>query len=245
MMLVICIAAMIAVAWMTLNIFAVGIVALISIVWFFVSQEIYKINDYQLLTNRVEKLKSFSHKLQDLIDSELALVQDDVLRTRNIVSDSIDILQAASLSIHSTIILQDSDLRALQAANMQSLRQKDASGQVSIVNTVDANKSWVDIESIASNTASLKINADRMMQALQFDDIVNQISQRVAEHIDDIQRTVNILSHLYDSEMSSTFEKDLDFMQKEYLLVKDKLSHVSAKKIAAQEDMSEGDIDIF
>lgn len=231
----------------TKNMLAILLVVSILIVWLVIeNQSRKKNNEYHLLIERVEKLKTFSYDLQQLIDSELALVQEDVLRTRNIVSDSIDLLQAASLSIHATVVLQDGEVRALAANQTQVTQQNQVNSQISIVDsTSPLDTSATNIKTIVDNNELMKMNSEKMMQALQFEDIVNQVSERVAQHIGDIQLTVNILSNLCNSELSSTFEEDIKKMNKEYLTVKEKLNKISSKKIAAQEDMSEGDIDLF
>lgn len=236
-----------ALAWvLTANIPTVFIVVLLSsAVCFFAHKAKKNQKDYAVLIERAEKLKAFSHKLQSLVNNELALVKDDVVRTRNIMSDSISILQASSLSIHATVISQNNELKAFEQIEGYAINQAQANGNIELMNGHQQLQQSQKIKSLTDNNNVMKVNAEQIIQALQFEDIVNQISERVGLHIDDIQLSTNILSNLSNTELSSTFDSDLDSMNKEYELVKEKLSNISSKKIAAQESMDEGDIDLF
>ncbi|MEO0444174.1 MAG: hypothetical protein AAFZ92_10645 [Pseudomonadota bacterium] len=55
---------------------------------------------YETISNRVKELKSFSLELESMVNKELALVQEDVVRIRGLVADSIDTLQSGISSIH-------------------------------------------------------------------------------------------------------------------------------------------------
>lgn len=244
--LLLSVATVVALWLMTNSLGVVFLVCGILLVWMLIEKHSRKKNDeYHLLVYRVEKLKTFSYDLQQLIDNELALVQEDVLRTRNIVSDSIDLLQAASLSIHATVVLQDGEMRAFATDAGQVAQKSQVNNQMSVAQPETSGSNAVNIKAIVDNNSLMKLNAEKIMQALQFEDIVNQVSERVAQHIGDIQQTVNILSNLCNSELSSTFDEDLQRMNEEYQSVKEKLVNISSKKIASQEDMSEGDIDLF
>ena len=78
----------------------------------------------------------------------------------------------------------------------------------------------------------LEIQSEMMdiMRVLQFEDIVSQISERVAYRISDIRHTVDLISHLHDSEFSVNFEEDVEKMKVELVDIKKKLSNASAKK---------------
>jgi len=232
---------------LTHSVVVVALVVLLFLAWFLLEKNNHhKKQEYVLLIDRVEELKKFSKELQILIDSELALVQEDVLRTRNIVSDSINLLQAASLSIQASVILQNDEINSLSVNQGVLQQQKQFNSQAQLLSTGSgSDESSKTIDTLINNNQSMKLNSEKIMQALQFEDIVNQISERVALHISDIQLTANILSNLCNSELSSTFEDDLKKMQADYQCVKEKLSNVYSKKIAAQEDMEEGDIDLF
>jgi len=238
--------AVILVAFISKDLIVSLLVGGITVAWVLVEKRSRdQADEYILLINRIDKLKTFSCDLQRLIESELALVQDDVLRTRNIVSDSTDILQAASLSIHATITSQQSEINTMAIGHVQASQKNQANSQVSLPQVDGSFTGDIGVTKLNENNTLMRLSADKMLQALQFEDIVNQVSERVAHHIGDIQQTVNILSSLCNSELSISFDSDLRNMQQDYLSVKEKLNKISAKKIAAQEDMSEGDIDLF
>lgn len=212
----------------------------LSAVWIVSSfkYENNKIN-HQLIIERVEKLKSFSVELQTLINKELILVQDDVVRTKKIIGDSIGILQSSVQEINDNMQVQREYLDSLICASSDRVAISD---ELSGKPQCKGVKSDLSIDTIVNKN---KNNMDNMIIALQFEDIVNQISDRVAQHINDIRSTVDILSKLCESELSNTFQDDIEKMEHEYQEIREKLIKVSSKNLAAQENMKEGEIDLF
>ncbi len=272
---------------------------------------------HAVVVERVNQLKSFSIELQALVNKELALVQDDVLRIRGVVVDSIGILQEGVESINAQIVicqnkqpvndssnnqdkkapidntalnsvmnkmqemlssvksLEDISLQTQLLAKNTSIDTAQMTGGGSVVTQMADNASSVvrssstlesgvqqcidtisnameviDQSSIndaqyANEYQLIQRNIDDIRRALQFEDIVSQISERVAQHIGDIRFTVDILSKLCESELSDTFDEDLEMMKSELTGIRKKLSNISAKKIVAQHNMDEGDIDLF
>ncbi|MGH1486673.1 MAG: hypothetical protein ACRBCI_10675 [Cellvibrionaceae bacterium] len=308
--------------------------------WLFIVNQIIKEqNEHEKISERVAQLKNFGMELQEVVNKELALVQEDVIRVKGIVSDSISILQSGVGSIYektsaSSGALPSDAMKPVAATHFSN--QEDVSGDLSLVRSKLAvifdniGKITKDIEAFDSVSKKLMVNdtgqidgflkvnetehdvrvlidqvpqfshsiyehvsvltaaiedinqleainsddfnaADTLkgtkedqneakvvdpaieiqsemmdiMRALQFEDIVGQISERVAQHISDIRFTVDLLSHLHDSEFSDSFEEDVEIMKDKLVEIKRKLSSASAKKIAAQKNMDEGDIDLF
>ncbi len=289
----------------------------IACIWM---REVYLIHEnnekHAIVVERVNQLKSFSIELQALVNKELALVQDDVLRIRGVVIDSIGILQESVGSINTQIVicqnkesasssntheneraignsalssvvnkmqemllavksLEDISLQAQLLAKNTSIDAAQATGGGNVVaqmadnassvirsssvlesgvkqciDTISSAIETIDQSSIndaqyASEYQIIQQNIDDILRALQFEDIVSQISERVAQHIGDIRFTVDILSKLCESEFSETFDEDLEVMKSELTGIRKKLSNISAKKIVAQHNMDEGDIELF
>lgn len=232
-------------------------IVLVSSIWFVaIVDSQNKIRKHNLVVERIEELKSFSVELQSLVGKELALVQDDVMRVREIVGDSIGMLQDSTHNINHNMHAQkkyfEDCLRKLNSnekTNIININSAVVGLEAGKVNVVDAHKAVGGkvsaLDSIKTFENENKVNIDNMILALQFEDIVSQISERVAQHVGDIRSTVDILSSLCESELSTTFDADLDNMKSEYMKIKQKLLEVSSKNLAAQKNMSEGDIDLF
>jgi len=226
---------------------------LVSTIWvlaFYKSQSDLK--EHSVVVERVDQLKDFSVELQSLVDKELALVQEDVIRIREIVGDSIGILQNSTKNINQSIISQkkyfDEVLKTLEVDsknNIVRINVKNEKLEPSQKEYKISNNNIVNFNSVPEFENSSKADIDNMMLALQFEDIVSQVSERVAQHVGDIRSTVEILSKLCDSELSETFESDMDAMRLEYSVIKKKLMKVSAKNLAAQKNMGEGDVELF
>jgi hypothetical protein len=308
---------------------------LISLNWFLqVKELIVNNNNYLTVLKRIDELKDFSLELQELVNKELALVQEDVLRIKNIVTDSIQILQVSTDSICEQSSHQYDYIQKI-CAQRENIEQSDESkksihhvrtqlqvmaekikeagsyfkaleevaqsastlsARASIVEKVSGHKQELmsradayptpiveqapqisqtiqssesilvetineisrldkEVEAAANESQAAfdfestkqKIQQDVMsiMRALQFEDIVSQISERVAQHVGDISVSVDILSHLPDSELSSSFDEELKLMRSKLTNIRKKLASVSAKQIANQQNMDEGDVDLF
>ncbi len=206
------------------------------------------LNNHKLVVDRVEQLKKFSIDLQSLINKELALVQEDIIRTKGIVSDSIGILQKSASDINMNMNLQKQYLESISemlSADGNDVVASDVGKTfLDIVNT-NASSDENSERSIEYLNRKNKDSIDNMMLALQFEDIVSQISERVAQHVGDIRMTVDILSRLCESEFSTSFQQDLEKMRVEYASIKDKLLSVSSRNFAEQKNMDEGDIELF
>lgn len=198
-----------------------------------------KMQQHDMVVERIEELKRFSVELQSLINKELALVQDDVIRIRTIVGDSIGILQDSTNNIY-----QNMDTQKQYLENVVEELNIDSSFKVKDRQRLDGNN-VLSFDSVNALSIKYKSDIDNMMLALQFEDIVGQVSERVAQHVGDIRSTVDILSKLCESELSTTFEADMDNMRRECSIIKENLIKVSAKNLAAQKNMDEGDIELF
>lgn len=188
----------------------------------------------ELIFNRVEQLKKFSQELQALVYDELAFIYDDMLRIRRLVGESVDDLQLSFQSIHH----MSNDMQSL-CAKIESLSSPSHPN--------NQQQSLHDLGQLIASYDSddVKKNISIAIQALQFEDIVGQVTERVAQQISNVRDVVNILSHVHDSEFSQTFEVDLE--EKKQLLsdMRQKLSQTTASCIAAQQTMDDGDIDLF
>lgn len=212
----------------------------ISIFWLIVFNGFQrKMQQHDMVVERIEELKRFSVELQSLINKELALVQDDVIRIRTIVGDSIGILQDSTNNIY-----QNMDTQKQYLENVVEELNIDSSFKVKDRQRLDGNN-VLSFDSVNALSIKYKSDIDNMMLALQFEDIVGQVSERVAQHVGDIRSTVDILSKLCESELSTTFEADMDNMRRECSIIKENLIKVSAKNLAAQKNMDEGDIELF
>lgn len=212
----------------------------ISIFWLIVFNGFQrKMQQHDMVVERIEELKRFSVELQSLINKELALVQDDVIRIRTIVGDSIGILQDSTNNIY-----QNMDTQKQYLENVVEELNIDSSSKVKDRQRLDGNN-VLSFDSVNALSIKYKSDIDNMMLALQFEDIVGQVSERVAQHVGDIRSTVDILSKLCESELSTTFEADMDNMRRECSIIKENLIKVSAKNLAAQKNMDEGDIELF
>jgi hypothetical protein len=313
---------------------------MIAVVWMHHAHTILANNqNFVIVVKRVDQLKKFSAELQDLVNKELALVQEDVLRIKNIVSDSIQILQTSTNSICDISAGQSSKIEKIYAQHSEGLQNSDKKESMHHIkeqlqnmaetiseagtyfkeleaiaerashlnlNSVNANQASANHVSInqsqnyvqaSSNDALTSINGPKIshsiqashsllietisemsrldqddssaaneameiaeyhntqrkiqenimdiMRALQFEDIVSQVSERVAQHVGDIRVSVDILSHLPDSELSTSFDSELKTMRARLDEMREKLAKVSAKQIASQQNMDEGDIDLF
>lgn len=228
---------------------------LVSSIWlaaFYKSQRDLK--GHGVVVERVEELKNFSIELQSLVDKELALVQEDVIRIREIVGDSIGILQNSTKSINQNMTLQkeyfDEVLKTLEIDKENNVIKINVDNEALGITQQEYQISSNNVVNINATSTLAFENRNRedinkMMLALQFEDIVGQVSERVAQHVGDIRSTVDILSKLCESELSETFESDMDNMKLEYSVIKEKLIKVSAKNLAAQKNMDEGDVDLF
>lgn len=229
------------------NSYQVVPLVIISALWMLIYyQSKAAIKKNEVVFERVEQLKVFSVDLQVLINKELALVQEDVIRTRQIVSESISMLQNSNLEISNNINTQQKFLESLQSLQgaAQENNNKNINDVSSNINSI-LELAFSNVKSVEKSLLENKDSLDNMMIALQFEDIVSQISERVAQHVGDIRATVNILSRLCESEFSTTFQDDIDNMKSEYQLMKEKMVKISSKNLAAQKNMDEGDIELF
>ena len=86
---------------------------------------------------RGHQLKNFSIEFQQMVNTELGLVQEDVIRIRSVVSDSIMILQNSTNSITEAVelfIKQDENLQRTQK-NLESAA-KQVTDTETIINSV-------------------------------------------------------------------------------------------------------------
>ena len=88
-------------------------------------------------------------------------------------------------------------------------------------------------------------STEDIIRALQFEDIVHQITERAVLHISGIRLIVDKLSHLYSDELSSNFEGKLQSARKDIQTIREKIANESASTIAAQSNMNEGNIELF
>lgn len=307
-----------------------SIVIIVSVWLWQINKFIIESNNHNVINDRVNQLKKLGLELQGVVNQELILVQEDVVRIKDIVSDSIGVLQKNIESmndkcaefivneVESTNVNQKDDLNSYKnvkekfsvacgeinniARNIKEF--EDISKKMSLIANAyvvetakvgHCNESFQytentmqdvtvqtpklinhiqesvcklevaveEIEQLESvdeshsiKRCSASINASyisnpiqnefqEVTRALQFEDIVSQISERVAQHVGDIRLTVDLLSHLHDSEFSSTFDQDLDSIKEKLSEVKCKLSSSSAKEIANQKNMDEGDVELF
>ena len=106
-----------------------------------------------------------------------------------------------------------------------------------------------DIDAIKVNHGKLGNNIHNSMneiiRALQFEDIVTQIADKSAEHISDIRRMVELFAKLHEYELKEGFSEKVQEINEELSVIKHRLSTVSARTIAAQKDVDEGDITLF
>lgn len=290
-------------------------------------------NDAVILVKRAHQLKKFSGELQQMVKTELGLVQEDVIRIRGVVSDSIMILQTSTQSIRQSfdifceqgvnlqrtqenlesaaskidntatiiqsvqrfseqihLLSANLEIEAKQVSNgvntshtqtsntqasntqksptltsvsvetplhtcseiskQSGQLEKELSTSTETINAIIAEvKSLASQGTSVSNYQSAKDNVTNnisdIVRALQFEDIVCQMSERIASHIGDIRLLVEQLSHLYENELSTNFEEELQEARKKMDVIKEKLSRESAKVIVSQQNMDEGDIELF
>ena len=326
-------AAMVALLWESpwSSLLALLIIALVWVSYGFCW--LNQATQYRLMVERVSLLKTFSIELQQLVDKELGLVQGDVMRIRDIVSDSIGILQHNVNQIYECSAFQYEQLTMLAQQQQTAVLDPEYSRHLTrVVNevidkvreaaktvacaeraakqtTLLADALWLEsaqvdsacpsmvksaqeiktiaggltlrgseiqqgadkikatlqqlqhwqqpgsvttgpesntiIAAVSNRQALIGASAQEIIRALQFEDIVSQISARVAGHIGDIRMAVALLSRLCESELSANFSDELMQMQQEFVMLRQKLETASAKAVVAQKNMDEGDVELF
>ncbi|MBX2809462.1 MAG: hypothetical protein KTR20_12625 [Cellvibrionaceae bacterium] len=184
--------------------------------------------------------KKLSDELHTLVNEELALVQNDVVRVKAIMVESMKLLENSFFAIqHKT-----NEQRTL----VDSYFNDPLAPAVSPVSPdVEVNMvaSDIDLQKILSlKHEAIHQHLNKAMRALQSDDIVGQLSDRIASHVGDIRQAVDILSGIYDAGPAGV-NHSIALIEKELTVLKERLTRDSARHIVAQENLDEGEIDLF
>ena len=191
------------------------------------------------------RLTNFNAELHALVYDELAFVKSDVARVKSIVSESMRLVESSFFNVQNET-----------NEHFDILNSEYVSGNnIFAGNYNHADKSVEQDEDKVSKVNTFKKEVDDRHQqinsqlsdaimALQSEDIVGQLSDRIADHVADIRKAVDILSQIQTVPLQDIERYFLD-AHKEVGDLKKKLSRDSSRKIVSQENMDDGDIDLF
>lgn len=187
----------------------------------------------------IESIDKFSHQI-NLLSSNLQIDNASTATEKMAVGD----ISRTSTNLYQTSndINQQSQLLQKQLSNsFDSLKSALNESQLVVGNNLSETSLCLSGEM----KKEIDDNIGKITQALQFEDIVCQISERVAKHIEDIRYLVKLSTDLHDSELSEDFLEKLDFSKQELERIKQKLATSSTRSIVGQSSMDEGDIELF
>ena len=198
------------------------------------------------VSNNYKDLCEFNTQLQEVIDRETSQVSEDIVRLQKLVSDSTKMLQKSFATIsektkqQSELMLKFTDDTGLEKSEQANLAGNNMKTQAVELASVDFDNS--QLEPAIANVSIIQEEVNSAIMALQFEDIVIQLSAHINRRIDHINSASSIaktLSHSKNTgnELKSAIEQLRHLNQS---FESERLS-----KIVRQNSLNEGDIDLF
>lgn len=186
-------------------------------------------HDRDIAEGAQQQLSHIGTCIEEILSDEADCVNDDLGRIRSLIHDSMEILQASFSQVMMKTVEQGAlidELVECLSASAVSSREKE---QAILMHLSDASQ-------------GVKQEMDQSIRALQFEDITCQLVEHIGKRIVHVNE-VALMTHGAIS--NATVESDLKMVADRLQVMRDEFRQMNISDIVKQQNMSEGDIELF
>ncbi|WP_317931038.1 hypothetical protein [Halioxenophilus sp. WMMB6] len=183
------------------------------------------------------EMSSIGDNIEQILNEESAHINEHIHRIRSLIQDATLDLQASFSVIMAQSEQQSSLLYALAADQQQN--QCEVSDSVMTAVNVDAAKVLAEL---TKTSEQIHAEVNNSIRALQFDDIVSQLSGHIQQRLEHINQ-VALVAH--SDVASATQVSDLTKVAERLAAMRTSFHAQNLSAKVAQTDMDEGDVELF
>jgi len=202
-------------------------------------------SDRDISVGAQQQLLKIGTNIEEILKDEARYVNEDIHRISSLIHDSMAVLQQSFSHVMDKTQKQNINIvkligysRKIDAAISDS--EKDGSSHVDISGTQQKVSGVLNTLSETSETIHDEIN--NSIRALQFEDITRQLTEHIQKRLEHINE-IALVAHT-DIAGAST-ELELRNIADRLYNMRDNFRQMNIADIVQQQDMSEGDIDLF